>query len=332
MSETERIARGLTERTLPKAEWTHHAHLRAGLWHVWHHGDEALALLRDRISRYNESVGTANTDTSGYHETITRLYVTVIAAFLAGVDRALPLDALAERLIAEHGDPGLPLRHYSKRLLFSAAARRGWVEPDRVRITVMTPVNALLENNRRWAADRVQRDPSFFTRLAKQQAPEFLWIGCSDSRVPANEIVGLDPGELFVHRNVANVVVHTDLNCLSVLQFAVDVLKVKHVIVCGHYGCGGIRAAIEKETHGLIDNWLRHVQDVERDYQHELDGIADSQERVDRLCELNVAEQVRNISRTTIVQDAWRRGHNVQLHGWVYGLKDGIITDLHVSI
>ena len=196
----------------------------------------------------------------------------------------------------------------------------------------MSDVARLLDQNRRWAADRVKDDPTFFTRLEKQQAPGFLWIGCSDSRVPANEIVGLDPGELFVHRNVANVVVHTDLNCLSVLQFAIDVLHVKHVIVCGHYGCGGIRAAIEKDSHGLIDNWLRHVQDVERDYQHELDGIADPQKRVDRLCELNVAEQVRNISRTTIVQDAWRRGHHVQLHGWVYGLKDGLISDLHVSI
>ena len=189
----------------------------------------------------------------------------------------------------------------------------------------------LLENNRAWAADRIKRDPGFFTRLEKLQSPEYLWIGCSDSRVPANEIVGLDPGELFVHRNVANVVVHTDLNCLSVLQFAVDVLKVKHVIVCGHYGCGGIRAALDRNTHGLIDNWLRHVEDVERDYQHELDGITDPQQREDRLCELNVAEQIRNVARTTIVQDAWRRGHAVQLHGWIYGLKDGLIADLGVK-
>ena len=196
----------------------------------------------------------------------------------------------------------------------------------------MPPLERLLDNNKAWAADRVQRDPTFFSRLEKQQRPEFLWIGCADSRVPANEIVGLDPGELFVHRNVANVVVHTDLNCLSVLQFAVDVLKVKHVIVCGHYGCGGVKAAIERETHGLIDNWLRHVQDVERDYQHELDGITDAKARENRLCELNVCEQVRNVSRTTVVQDAWRNGHDVQLHGWVYGLKDGIITDLHVNL
>lgn len=196
----------------------------------------------------------------------------------------------------------------------------------------MPPLSRLLDNNRTWAAERIKRDPGFFTRLAGQQAPEFLWIGCSDSRVPANEIVGLDPGELFVHRNVANVVVHTDLNCLSVLQFAVDVLKVKHVIVCGHYGCGGVRAAMDRASHGLIDNWLRHVQDVERDHSRELRAIAADHARVDRLCELNVVEQVRNIGRTTIVQDAWRRGHPLQLHGWIYGLKDGIISDLGVTV
>ncbi len=195
----------------------------------------------------------------------------------------------------------------------------------------MDKLSKLLDNNRVWAADRIKGDPTFFSRLEKLQAPEFLWIGCSDSRVPANEIVGLDPGELFVHRNVANVVVHTDVNCLSVLQFAIDVLKVKHVIVCGHYGCGGIRAALERDAHGLIDNWLRHVQDVERDYQHELDAIADPKQREDRLAELNVAEQIRNVARTTIVQDAWRRGHAVQLHGWIYGLKDGLITDLRIN-
>ena len=195
----------------------------------------------------------------------------------------------------------------------------------------MDNLSNLLEKNRAWAADRIKRDPDFFTRLEKIQAPQYMWIGCSDSRVPANEIVGLDPGELFVHRNVANVVVHTDLNCLSVLQFAIDVLKVEHVIVCGHYGCGGIRAALDRGSHGLIDNWLRHVQDVERDYEHELEGISDRQQREDRLCELNVAEQVRNVGRTTVVQDAWRRGHAVQLHGWIYGLKDGIITDLGIN-
>jgi carbonic anhydrase len=196
----------------------------------------------------------------------------------------------------------------------------------------MPPFETLLHNNRQWAADRVKGDPGFFTRLEKIQTPEFLWIGCSDSRVPANEIVGLNPGELFVHRNVANVVVHTDLNCLSVLQFAVDVLKVKHVIVCGHYGCGGIRAAMEKHSHGLIDNWLRHVQDVEREYEDELALIADPPAREDRLCELNVIEQVRHVARTTIMQNAWRNGHDVQLHGWIYGLKDGLISDLRVKI
>ncbi len=193
-------------------------------------------------------------------------------------------------------------------------------------------ISKLLDKNRAWARERVRQDPTFFTRLEKQQAPEFLWIGCADSRVPANEIVGLDPGELFVHRNVANVVVHTDLNCLSVLQFAVDVLKVKHVIVCGHYGCGGVKAAMERESHGLIDNWLRHVQDVQRDHQKELRAIPEDNARVDRLCELNVIEQVRNIGRTTIVQDAWRSGHPLQLHGWVYGLKDGIVRDLGVTV
>ena len=196
----------------------------------------------------------------------------------------------------------------------------------------MSQLDRLLQNNRAWAADRVQRDPAFFTRLARQQAPEFLWIGCADSRVPANEIVGLDPGELFVHRNVANVVVHTDLNCLSVLQFAIDVLQIKHVIVCGHYGCGGIRAAMEKDAHGLIDNWLRHVQDVARAHEVKLNSIPDFDARVDKLCELNVIDQVQNVARTTVVQDAWRRGHGVQLHGWIYGLKDGLITDLGLQI
>ena len=196
----------------------------------------------------------------------------------------------------------------------------------------MTPIEELLHNNRSWAAERIKRDPKFFTRLAEQQAPQFLWIGCSDSRVPANEIVGLDPGELFVHRNVANVVVHTDLNCLSVMHFAIDVLKVKHVIVCGHYGCGGIRASLEKDSHGLIDNWLRHVQDVARAHEVKLNSIPTFEARVDKLCELNVIDQVQNVARTTVVQDAWRRGHDVQLHGWIYGLKDGLITDLGIQI
>lgn len=190
----------------------------------------------------------------------------------------------------------------------------------------------LLANNRAWAAARVSHDPTFFSRLAGQQVPSFLWIGCSDSRVPANEIVGLDPGELFVHRNVANIVVHTDVNCLSVLQFAVDVLKVRHVIVCGHYGCGGIRAALDGTAHGLIDNWLQHVQDVKEAHQAELLALADVDARIDRLAELNVMDQVRNIARTTIIQDAWRRDQPLELHGWIYGLKDGLIHDLGVSL
>jgi carbonic anhydrase len=196
----------------------------------------------------------------------------------------------------------------------------------------MEPVTTLLDNNRKWAAQRVKNDPHFFTRLAGQQDPSYLWVGCSDSRVPANEIVGLDPGELFVHRNVANVVVHTDVNCLSVLQYAVDVLKVQHVIVCGHYGCGGIRAALDGTAHGLIDNWLQHVQDVKEAHQAELLSFADVDDRINRLAELNVVEQVRNIARTTIVQDAWRRDQKLKLHGWIYGLTDGLIHDLGVSV
>jgi carbonic anhydrase len=201
----------------------------------------------------------------------------------------------------------------------------------RASMLAMTTLSQLFDRNREWAARRVASDPDFFLRLAAQQAPSYLWIGCSDSRVPANEIVGLDPGELFVHRNVANVVVHTDLNCLSVLQFAVEVLSVQHVIVCGHYGCGGVRAALDRDSHGLIDNWLRHVEDVQRAHQSELAQLPSAQARVDRLCELNVIEQVSNIARTTIVQDAWRRGHALTLHGWIYGLTDGLLHDLGVS-
>lgn len=196
----------------------------------------------------------------------------------------------------------------------------------------MELLTKLFDNNRAWAADRLRQDPKFFSRLAGQQAPAFLWIGCSDSRVPANEIVGLDPGELFVHRNVANIVVHTDVNCLSVLQYAVDVLKVGHVIVCGHYGCGGIRAALDGTAHGLIDNWLQHVQDVQHAHQSELLHLADVDARIDRLAELNVIEQVRNIARTTIVQDAWRRDQPLNVHGLIYGLKDGLLHDLGVTL
>lgn len=189
----------------------------------------------------------------------------------------------------------------------------------------------LFANNRAWAEKISRHDPEFFERLSRQQAPEYLWIGCADSRVPANEIVGLLPGEMFVHRNVANVVVHTDLNCLSVLQFAIDVLRVRHVIVCGHYGCGGIRAALAGEKHGLIDNWLRHVQDVKEKYSGELETL-ESPRRADRLCELNVAEQVRNVARTTVVQDAWAREQPLAIHGWIYDIKDGLLRDLGLML
>jgi carbonic anhydrase len=186
----------------------------------------------------------------------------------------------------------------------------------------------LFENNRAWAAERVASRPDFFQRLVAQQHPSYLWIGCSDSRVPANEIVGLLPGELFVHRNVANVVVHTDLNCLSVLQYAVDVLGVHHVIVCGHYGCGGVRAAFQGGRFGLIDNWLRHVQDVYVDHRDLVDAAPTDEARIDRLCELNVLEQALNICDTTIVRDAWARGQSLAVHTWIYGLSDGRLRDL----
>src|SRR6185312_15333789 len=175
-------------------------------------------------------------------------------------------------------------------------------------------------------------DAEFFAKLAKQQSPKFLWIGCADSRVPATQLVGMVPGEMFVHRNVANVVVHTDFNCLSVMQYAVDVLRVEHIIVCGHGGCGGVKAAMENPQLGLIDNWLRHVQDVIRDHEHALLDIEDETKRLDRLCELNVVEQVLNVARTTIVQSAWQRGQELVVHGWIYGLEDGLLRDLGVSI
>lgn len=174
--------------------------------------------------------------------------------------------------------------------------------------------------------------PDFFASLAEQQNPEYVWIGCSDSRVSANSIVGLMPGEIFVHRNIANLVVHTDMNCLSVLQFAVEVLQVKHIIVCGHYGCGGVKAALENKRHGLIDNWLRHIQDTANLYESILSDIEDEAEKLDKLCELNVIEQVLNVAETTIVQDAWERGQQLRVHGWIYDLKDGIITDLDVHL
>ena len=189
----------------------------------------------------------------------------------------------------------------------------------------------LLDNNRRWAERMTRSQPDFFDRLVGQQAPRFLWIGCSDSRVPANEIVDLAPGELFVHRNVANLVVHTDLNCLSVLQYAVDVLGVEHVIVCGHYGCGGIVAARRGVPLGLVDNWLRHIQDTQERHRAELDALGDEDSALDRLCELNVLDQASNICRTTVVQDAWKNGRRLIIHAWIYRLSDGLLHDLAFS-
>lgn len=196
----------------------------------------------------------------------------------------------------------------------------------------MRLLNHLFSKNRAWAADMTRQDPEFFARLSRQQAPEYLWIGCSDSRVPANEIVGLPPGDLLVHRNVANVVVHADLNCLSVIQFAVDVLKVGHIIVCGHYGCGGVLAALRDDRLGLADNWLRHVQDVHLKHQEQVDALGTEAMRHSRLCELNVIEQVANVSQTTIVRDAWARGQSLAVHGWIYDLHDGLLQDLGIVI
>ena len=196
----------------------------------------------------------------------------------------------------------------------------------------MTELTDLLDNNRRWAEGIRAQDPQFFKRLSQQQAPKYLWIGCSDSRVPANQIVGMQPGEIFVHRNVANVVVHADLNCLSVMQFAVDVLKIEHIIVVGHYGCGGVQAALNNERHGLVDNWLRHVADVAQKHDKILAAVELDALRHARLCELNVIEQTLNVCQTTIVQDAWERGQNLSVHGWVYGLHDGRVRDLGMSV
>ena len=195
----------------------------------------------------------------------------------------------------------------------------------------MRSLKPLFDNNRAWAQRILADDPEFFEKLSKQQSPKYLWIGCSDSRVPANEIIGLPPGAVFVHRNVANVVVHTDLNCLSVMQFAIDVLKVEHIMVVGHYGCGGVRAALRQDRVGLSDNWIRHVQDVHERHPQRIRRLYHEHHQVDRLCELNVIEQVRNVSRTTIVRDAWERGQAVTVHGWIYGLKDGLLRDLGVT-
>ena len=195
----------------------------------------------------------------------------------------------------------------------------------------MKRLTELLDSNREWAEKINQEDPAFFETLAQQQAPEYLWIGCSDSRVPANEIVGMLPGELFVHRNVSNLVVHTDMNCLAVIQYAVEVLKVKHIMVVGHYGCGGVAAAIESEPHGLIDNWLRHIRKVYQKHSELLSAWDNSHQQLDRLCELNVIEQACNVCETTVVQQAWANGQDLKVHGWIYGLSDGLINDLEFN-
>jgi carbonic anhydrase len=196
----------------------------------------------------------------------------------------------------------------------------------------MDPLDHLFRQNRAWASAIRAEDPDFFLKLSRQQSPQYLWIGCSDSRVPANEIVNLLPGELFVHRNIANVVVHTDLNCLSVMQFAVDVLKVKHIIVCGHYGCSGVRAALRGDRIGLADNWLRHVQDVSEKHLTCVRAVRGEQLQTNRLCEFNVIEQVSNVCQTTIVRDAWERRQELTVHSWIYGLRDGLIRNLGMSI
>ena len=196
----------------------------------------------------------------------------------------------------------------------------------------MRTLKGVFEQNKRWA-DRVREsDPSFFKKLSEQQSPEYLWIGCADSRVPANQIIDALPGDVFVHRNIANVVVHSDLNCLSVIQYAIDILKIKNIIVCGHYSCGGIKAAWEDKEHGLIDNWLRNIKDVQRFHQKELDSLGSEKEKLDRLCELNVIEQVVNVCQTTIVQGAWKSGQELAVHGWIYSIEDGILRDLNICI
>jgi carbonic anhydrase len=195
----------------------------------------------------------------------------------------------------------------------------------------VTSIQHLFDNNQQWADKIKKEDPLFFQRLSEQQKPEYLWIGCSDSRVPANELLGMSPGEVFVHRNIANQVIHTDLNCLSVIQFAVENLKVKHIIVCGHYGCGGIIASIDNKRHGLIDNWLGHIKDVYRFHKDQLDSVEDHQTRVNLLCDLNVVEQVANVCHTTTLVNAWKSNQDVTVHGFVYNLHDGILKNLNVS-
>jgi carbonic anhydrase len=196
----------------------------------------------------------------------------------------------------------------------------------------MRVLRHLFDTNREWATKIKESDPDFFLNLSKQQTPEYLWIGCSDSRVSENLLVGKMPGEIFVHRNIANVVVHSDLNCLSVMQFAVEVLKVKHIIVCGHYGCGGIKAAMDNQEHGLIDNWLRHIKDVYRYHQNRIDSFQSNEDKFNLLCELNVIEQVANVCHTTIVQNAWKSGRELAVHGWIYAIETGLLKDLDVCI
>ncbi len=189
----------------------------------------------------------------------------------------------------------------------------------------------LIDNNRKWVAEKTEKDPDFFTRLSEGQSPPLLWIGCSDSRVPANEITGTQPGEVFVHRNIANMVIHNDMNMLSVVDFAVNILKVRHIIVCGHYGCGGVKAAMGNANIGIIDNWIRHIKDVYRFHQKELDGIIDEKQKFDRFVELNVIEQVMDLAKTSIVQAAWNKGQDLWIHGWVYSIKNGLVKDLGVN-
>jgi carbonic anhydrase len=196
----------------------------------------------------------------------------------------------------------------------------------------MERINKLLDGNKKWAAEIKESDPQFFEKLSEVQKPEFLWIGCADSRITPSSSIGMLPGEMFVHRNVANLVIHSDINCLSVMQFAVEVLGVPHIIVCGHYGCGGVRAALDNARYGLIDNWLRHIQDIARKHQTELDSLPDDAARRDRMCEINVVEQVTNVGLTTVVQDAWQRGQELWVHGWIYTIADGIYQDLNVTI
>lgn len=196
----------------------------------------------------------------------------------------------------------------------------------------MTRLPKLFENNRNWAASRLQADPDFFNHLASQQKPRYLWIGCADSRVPANQICGLEPGEVFVHRNIANLVVHTDMNCFSVIQYAVEVLKVRDIIVCGHYGCGGVAAALANQSYGMIDNWIRNIRDVYSLHHHELENLlGDPEKTLNRLCELNVVEQVLNICKSNIIQQSWKRGEDLNIHGWIYSIQNGLLKDLEVT-